>query len=100
MQGADQLHGNCAADKRLCFHFIHVVSTISLLSFIRNFKPLVIFCNCVARLVSDLVRNLEDKFSHDTAHLSILMRKPVFCTRWDTNRPVREARWPSGRASD
>ena len=29
--------------------------------------PLAIFCGCTARFVSDLVRNREDRFSHDTA---------------------------------
>ena len=34
-----------------------------------NFKPLVIFCGCTARFVSDLVGNPEDRFSHNEAHL-------------------------------
>ena len=33
---------------------------------IQNFKPLSIFSGCTAWFVSDLVRNLEDRFSHDT----------------------------------
>ena len=30
-----------------------------------NFKPLAIFCGCTARFVSELVRNPEDRFSHN-----------------------------------
>ena len=33
-----------------------------------NFQPLNFFCGCTARFVLDLVRNPEDRFSHDTAH--------------------------------
>ena len=32
------------------------------------FKPLAIFCDCTARLVSDLVGNPEVRFSHNEAH--------------------------------
>ena len=35
----------------------------------QNFKPLAIFCDCTARLVSDLVGNPDDRFSHNEAHL-------------------------------
>ena len=41
-------------------------------SFIRNVKPLTIFCGCTAWFVSDLVGNPEDRFYHDSAHLSII----------------------------
>ena len=58
---ADQLCDNHEADKSLCFRYIH--STIPLLP-IRNFKPLAILCGCTAEFVSDLVGNLEDRFSH------------------------------------
>ena len=34
-----------------------------------KFKPLTIFCDCTARFVWDLVRNPEDRFSHNEAHL-------------------------------
>ena len=34
-----------------------------------NFKPLIIFCGCTARFVSDLVGNPEDQFSHDEAQI-------------------------------
>ena len=40
-------------------------------SYIRNFKPLAIFCGCTARFVSDLVGNPEDRFSHNEAHILI-----------------------------
>ena len=39
-------------------------TTISL-----HFKPLAILCDCTARFVSDLVGNLEDRFSHSEAHI-------------------------------
>ena len=55
-KGADRLHDYRAADKRLCFCYI--VSTVPLLC-----KPLAIFCGCTAWFVSDLVGNLEDRFS-------------------------------------
>ena len=32
---------------------------------IRNFKPLVIFCGCIAPFVSDLVGNPEERFSYE-----------------------------------
>ena len=35
---------------------------------IQNFKPLAIFSDCVARFVSDLVGNPEDRFPHNEAH--------------------------------
>ena len=31
-------------------------------------KPLANFCGCIAHFVLDLVRNPEDRFSHDMAH--------------------------------
>ena len=65
---ADQLRGNREADQRLCFR--HPDCTIPLLSEIRNFKPLAIFCGCTAWLVSDLVGNPEDRFSQNEAHIS------------------------------
>ena len=47
-KGADQLRSKCAADQRLCFHYID--SIIPLLA-----KPLAIFYDCTAGFVSDLV---------------------------------------------
>ena len=34
----------------------------------RNFKPLAIFCSCIARFVSDLVGNPKDWCSHNEVH--------------------------------
>ena len=62
---ADQLRGNREADQRLCFR--NIDSAIPLLSLIRNFKPLAIFCGCTAWFVSDLVGNPEDRFSQNEA---------------------------------
>ena len=61
---ADQLRGNREADQRLCFHY--TVSTIHLLP-----KSLAIFCGSTARFVSDMVRNLEDRFSHNKAQIDV-----------------------------
>ena len=36
--------------------------------YFRNFKPLAILSGCTAWFVSDQVRNLEDRFSHNEAH--------------------------------
>ena len=54
-----------AADQRLCFRYSD--NTIPLLPKSENFKPLAIFCGCTARVVSDLVRNPEDRFSQNEA---------------------------------
>ena len=54
-KGADQLHGKYAADQRLCFRYIKIVSTIPLLS--------TIFCGGAVQFVSDMVGNPEDRFS-------------------------------------
>ena len=56
-----------AADQRLCFSYID--SKIPLLPKKRSFMPLAILCGCIARFVSDLVRNLEDRISRDAAHI-------------------------------
>ena len=60
---ADQLRGYREADQRLCFRYTD--SIIPLLPF----KPLVIFCSCTARFVSDQVRNTEDRFFHNEAQI-------------------------------
>ena len=62
-KGTDQLRGY------LYFGFID--STIPLLSK-SKFKLLVNFCGCRAQFVLDLVRNPEDRFSHDANHFSEL----------------------------
>ena len=42
-------------------------------------KPLAILCGCAAQFMSDLVRNHEDRFSHNEAHMRWVVRKPAFC---------------------
>ena len=64
---ADQLRGYREADQHLCFCYTD--SIIPLLSKSEFFKPLAIFCGCTARFVSYQVRNPEDRFSHNEAHL-------------------------------
>ena len=64
---ADQLRGNREADQRLCFHYMD--STIPLLPKY-EITSLIIFCDCTARFVWDLVRNPEDRFSHNEAQIS------------------------------
>ena len=65
-KGAKQLHGYCAADQRLCFHYID--GTIHLLP-----KSLTIFCGCTAQFVLDLAQNPVDGFSHDAAQMNPLL---------------------------
>ena len=67
---ADQLRGNREADQRLCFRYTE--STI-----IRNFEPLAIFCGCTARFLSNLVGNPEDRFSHNEAHMMVLIKESI-----------------------
>ena len=61
-KGTDQQRGNCTADQRLCFR--HIDSTSP-----QHPTPLAIFCGCAVQFVSDLVRNSEDRFSHDAASM-------------------------------
>ena len=65
---ADQLPGNHAAGQLLCF--LYIDNTIPLLP-----KSLAIFCGCIASLVSHVVGNSKDSFSHDMAQ--IIMYIPV-----------------------
>ena len=69
---ADQLRSNCAADQRLVFA-IRIVLTLYYLN--RNLKPLsiAIFCSCTAQFVWDLVGNPEDWFSHNEAHMYVII---------------------------
>ena len=53
---------NKEADQLLCFCYVD--STVPLLL---SFKPLTIFCT--AWFVSNLVGNMEDRFSHEAAHI-------------------------------
>ena len=63
-KGTDQLHGgNPAANQQVCFRYIDSTPPLP------NFKPLVIFCGCTAQVVTDLVGNPEDMFSHDKAQV-------------------------------
>ena len=61
---ADQFHDNREADQCLCFHYMD--SIIPLLP-----KPLPIFCDCIARFMSDLVGNPEDRFSRYEAPIMV-----------------------------
>ena len=58
-----------------CFRYID--STIPLLR--TSEISLAIFCGCTGYFVLDLVRNAEDRFSCNMAHMSLVMRKPAFC---------------------
>ena len=66
-KGADQLHGNHAADQCLCFRYMG--STISLLPKSKNFKAPATFCGCTAQFVWVLVGHTEDRFWHDMAQI-------------------------------
>ena len=64
------------ADQRLCFRYME--GTIPLLSkFIRNFKPLAIFCICTTWFVSDLVGNPEDRFFHNEAGIVLFVSSDI-----------------------
>ena len=75
----DLLHGNRPADQRLCFCYID--STIPLLSKLKKFKPLAIFCACTAQFVSKHAGNLKDRFSHSAVQ---------FCFFSELCKSVRE----------
>ena len=62
-KGADQLRSDCEAGQ--CLSVRYIDSTIPLLPESENFKTLTSFCSCTAWIVSDLVGNPEDRFSHD-----------------------------------
>ena len=62
---ADQLPGNLPADQHLGFH--NTDSTIPLLLLSRF--EISSLNGCMAQFVPDLVRNPEDRFSCDQAHL-------------------------------
>ena len=48
-------------------------------SYIRNFKPLTIFCGCTARLVFDLVGNHRNRVSCDVAQISKDFKASFMC---------------------
>ena len=62
---------------------IRIVQSLNYLTYIRNFKPLSIFCGCTARFVSDQVRNPEDRYKK--LMYNNIMRKPVTCTYVNKN---------------
>ena len=53
---------NCRSNSRLS----HIISHTS---YIRNSKPLAIFCRCTAGFVSNFVGNPDNRFSGDEAHI-------------------------------
>ena len=58
-----------AVAAKLISAFVFATQIVQCLYFlILNIKPIAIFCDCAARFVSDLVRNPEDRFSHNEAH--------------------------------
>ena len=66
---------SCAVTEQLINAFVFAIQIVQLTSLVkkyylnRNVKPLAIFCGCIAQLVSDLVGNPEDRFSHNEAHM-------------------------------
>ena len=82
------------SDQRLCCLLPRKNDT-----YIRNFKPLPSFFGCAGQFVSYLVANLEDRISHDEAHIVTMMLftwampqenlSSVFATRQDTNWPAQ-----------
>ena len=71
-KGANQQHGNCTADQPFCFRYVD--STILLLSK-SEFSIIAILCGCTAWFVSDLVGNLEVRFSREVAHIMFQTRR-------------------------
>ena len=69
---ADQLCSNCAADQRLCFRYIDSlsISVQSLFYLNPKFRASSHVLGLYSRFVSDLVGNLEDRFSHNEAQLA------------------------------
>ena len=59
-----------AVTTKMISAFVFAIRIVQSLYFLDpKFKPLVIFCDCAAWFVSDLVGNPEDRFSHKEAHL-------------------------------
>ena len=71
-KGADQLHGNHAADQCLCFRYID--SIVPLIS-----KSEISICGCTGQFVSGVVGNQEDRLSCNTAHIMIRQTFPLEC---------------------
>ena len=70
---ADQLSSHRKADQCLCFLYTGSIIPLESSSLFQNFKPQGIFCDCTTWFVSDKVRNPEDRFSHNEAHMSLLV---------------------------
>ena len=72
---ADQLRGKHEADQRLKFRYVDSTHMYDPSTFQnRNFMPQGIFCSCTAWFVSDLVRNPEDRFSHNEAQVMVVVQ--------------------------
>ena len=63
-------------------------------SYIRNFKPLAIYCGCTAQLMSVMVGNPEDLFSHNEARFSLYSQAP---SKDAVNKTCHEAFLYNGR---
>ena len=63
----------------LCFRCIE--SAIPLIPKSEIFKPLVI-CDCTASIVWDLVRNPNDRFFHDAAHMIQMISLRISVAVW------------------
>ena len=88
-KAADQLRGNRQADQGLCFCYI--ASTIPLLP-----KYIISsLCACTARFVSDQIRNPEDRFSHNEAHIQYNSTTQLCSNEYTITRPF----WPFTRGS-
>ena len=67
-EDAHQLCRNGTANHCLCFGFGEITTPLLSKSKFQD-SILTIFCGCTAQFVLDLVRNFEDRFSHDAAHI-------------------------------
>ena len=69
-----------AVTAKLISAFVFATQLVQFLSFLNTkFKPLAIFCGRTAWFKSDRVGNLEDRFSHNKAHLSFAVCNDVTC---------------------
>ena len=68
--GVDQLHCNMQLISVFVLTKDSIIPVLSL-NLIPNFKPLAIFCGCIAGFVSDLVANLKDRSCPDVAHMKL-----------------------------
>ena len=77
IKATDRLCGDHTADQRLCFHYID--SAIFLLPYYKISSLLVLIYGCTAQFVLNLVRNPEDRFSCNEAHLFQVIQT-LFCS--------------------